>query len=63
VRIAEIHLIGHDAPVDDYGWRLRVDLLKWLRDQTRFDDIDDLLKRIALDCEETSHCVQEHSVP
>ena len=24
---------------------------------------DDLLKRIALDCEETSHCVQEHSVP
>ncbi len=59
-RIAEVHLIGHDGPVDDYGWTLRVDLKRWLRDQTRFDDIDDLLKRITLDCEETSHCVQEH---
>lgn len=61
VRIAEVHLIGHDGPVDDYGWTLQVDLRKWLRDQTRFDDIDDLLKRIKLDCDETMHCVQEHS--
>ena len=60
VRIAEVHLIGHDGPVDDYGWTLQVELRKWLRDQTRFDDIDDLLKRIGLDCDETMHCVQEH---
>ena len=61
-RIAEVHLIGHDGPVDDYGWALEVDLLRWLRGQARFNGVDDLLKRITLDCAETERCVQEQLV-
>jgi len=61
-RIAEVHLIGHDGPVDDYGWSLSVDLVRWIRGQTRFDGIDDLLARITLDCAETERRVQEQLV-
>jgi riboflavin kinase/FMN adenylyltransferase len=61
-RIAEVHLIGHDGPVDDYGWKLKVDLHRWLRDQTRFDSVEDLLRRIRLDCAESERFLQEHLV-
>ncbi|MCH2144250.1 MAG: bifunctional riboflavin kinase/FMN adenylyltransferase [Phycisphaerales bacterium] len=61
-RIAEVHMIGHDGPVDDYGWTLQVDLQRWLREQTRFDSVDDLLNRITLDCAEAQRCLQEHLV-
>ena len=61
-RIAEVHLIGHDAPVDEYGWPLKVDLVRWIRGQTRFNGIEDLLARITIDCAETERRVQEQLV-
>ena len=60
-RIAEVHLIGHDGPVDDYGWHLQVELLRWLREQYRFESVEDLLRRITLDCAEAQRTLQEQT--
>ncbi len=51
-RVAEVHVIGWDGQVGEYGWWLQVDLVRWIRDQARFDSIDALKAQIASDIDE-----------
>lgn len=37
-------------PVNQYQWRLELDLLAWLRDQVRFPDVQALREQLARDC-------------
>lgn len=61
-RIAEAHLIDHDAPLDEYGWKLEVDLVRWIRDQLRFDDVERLIERMGRDCHEAGRSIEEQCV-
>jgi riboflavin kinase/FMN adenylyltransferase len=45
----EAHLLDHDAPVDDYGWRIEVQLLRWVREQYRLPDLESLCSQIERD--------------
>jgi riboflavin kinase/FMN adenylyltransferase len=45
----EVHLIGYEGPVDDYGWTLRVELCAWLRDQLRFAGPGPMRAQLARD--------------
>ncbi len=49
-RHIETHIIGWDG--DLYGERLRIELGRKLRDERRFESLDDLREQIALDCQE-----------
>ncbi|MDP6157926.1 MAG: riboflavin biosynthesis protein RibF [Phycisphaerales bacterium] len=51
LRVFETHLIGWDGPQDQYGWYLKVDLHRWLRDQVAFESPEMLRKQIARDVE------------
>ena len=59
LRQCEAHLLDHDAPFDDYGWLLEIDLVHFLRDQLLCEDVADLLVRISRDCEETRRLMLE----
>ena len=48
-RVAEVHLLDHDAPVDDYGWTLHVGLQRRYRGQEAYDDLDEFLAQIDRD--------------
>ena len=48
-RVAEVHLLDHDAPVDDYGWTLEVGLERRFRGQERYDDLDQFLAQLDRD--------------
>jgi riboflavin kinase/FMN adenylyltransferase len=68
-RRAEVHLIDQGgspaslpADLDEYGWRIRVWLIGWVRDQVKFDSLDVLqgqlgrdVKRIAATIEPMLH--------
>lgn len=62
-RLAEIHLIDHDGPLDDYGWTLEVELHRWIRGQARFDGVDQLVERMTLDCAEIRRTMEEFVTP
>lgn len=49
-RVCEAHLIGFDGPLDDYGWRIRLRFMDWLRDQVRYDSVDQLVEQLQRDC-------------
>jgi riboflavin kinase/FMN adenylyltransferase len=49
VRILEVHLLDRD--VDLYGQHLRVEFCRRLRDQKRFDSVDDLIVQMGRDVE------------
>lgn len=48
-RVAEVHLLDHDAPVDEYGWTLEVGLERRFRGQERYDGLDQFLSQIDRD--------------
>ena len=48
-RTCEVHLIGYDGPLEDYGWTLRVRIDSWLRDQIRFDRVGLLMRQLRRD--------------
>jgi len=56
VRI-EAHLLGFSG--DLYGKRIRVDFLHKIRDEERFDRVDDLVERMRRDIEITRHLDDE----
>lgn len=61
-RICEAHLIGYNGPLDDYGWSIRVRFHDWLRDQIRYDSIDQLIEQLHRDCANTKAIrTDEHS--
>ena len=45
----EVHLLGFDGEVGDYGWPLRVDVDHWIREQLVFDSLDLLTEAMARD--------------
>lgn len=48
-RICEVHLIGYDGPVDDYGWSIEVSFERWLRDQIRYAGVEPLVEQLRRD--------------
>ena len=50
-RVCEAHLLDHEAPLDDYGWEIRLEFKRFLHEQLTFESIEPLLKRMARDCE------------
>ena len=61
-RVAEAHLIDHDAPVDEYGWNLEIDLVHWLREQLRFDDVEQLCACMDRDCQQARQAIEEQVI-
>lgn len=64
-RTLEAHLL--DAPqtpdgriegLDEYGWVVRVRLMGWVRDQTKFGSVAELVSQIGRDCERTARIVE-----
>lgn len=48
------------APIDglpEYGWRIRLRLVAWLRDQVRYDGLDALLAQMERDCDRCQEIV------
>ena len=56
-RILEVHIFDFEA--DLYGTELEVSFLHLLRPEKRFDGIEALKSRIALDCEEARQWIQQ----
>lgn len=60
-RTAEVHILDWDGPVAEggaeYGWTLRVDLVSWLRDQAKFESVDELVRQIERDVERSRGAV------
>ena len=64
-RTLEAHLL--DAPqtpdgriegLDEYGWVVRVRLMGWVRDQTKFGSVAELVSQIGRDCERAARIVE-----
>lgn len=55
-RICEAHLIGYDGPLDDYGWGLRLQFHRWLRDQLAFADGHQLVEQLQRDIRRSAEC-------
>jgi len=55
-RTVEAHLIGFDGVIGEYGWSMRLELRRWVRDQVRFTKVDDLIRQIGAD---TARCREE----
>ncbi|MEE2907202.1 MAG: riboflavin biosynthesis protein RibF [Planctomycetota bacterium] len=47
----EVHLLSFDGDLDHYGWRLKVNLNHWVREQLVFDSVEDLAEAMARDLE------------
>lgn len=53
----EVHLLEYEGPLDDYGWRIEVDVLHFLREELRFSGIDAIKAQIQRDLERTRELV------
>ncbi|HAW95084.1 MAG TPA: bifunctional riboflavin kinase/FAD synthetase, partial [Phycisphaerales bacterium] len=60
-RVCEAHLLDHDAPLDDYGWDIRLEFTRFLHEQITFESIEPLLKRMARDCDLVRHYAGERT--
>lgn len=58
-RVCEAHLLDHEAPLDDYGWSLRLDFKRFLHEQLTFESIEPLLQRMSRDCDLVRHHARE----
>lgn len=52
-RTVEAYLLDHQAPLDQYGWSLELRFDRWLREQARYDALDELLEQMKRDVERT----------
>lgn len=59
VRTVEAHLLGWNGAIDDYGWRLRLRLIAWLRGQQRFESVDALVAQMRRDCDRAAHTLAQ----
>jgi riboflavin kinase/FMN adenylyltransferase len=53
-RTCEAHLIGYRGPLDDYGWPIRLQFNDWIRDQLKYDHMDDLVDQLQRDIDQCS---------
>jgi riboflavin kinase/FMN adenylyltransferase len=51
-RVCEAHLVDYTAPLDHYGWPIRLQFHDWLRDQVRFAGADALVDQLRRDVAE-----------
>jgi len=49
----EAYLLDHEAPVEEYGWTIRLRFAQRLRDQLRFAGLEPLLAQMDRDIDET----------
>jgi len=45
----EVHLVGRDMPLDDYGWSIGVWFHRWIRGQIAFPGVEPLLEQMGRD--------------
>ena len=63
----EVHILnatndGHKlAGLPEYGWRLAVDIHAWLREQIRYDSLDELIEQLKRDCDRTLEIAGQHT--
>ena len=57
-RTCEAHLIGLEDDLCKYGWKLELSFDYWLRDQIRFDSIEELKNAIQGDVEKTTQLLE-----
>ena len=60
-RTCEAHLIGFDGEPDTYGWKLELSFDYWLRDQIRFNSIEELKNAIQDDVERTTQLLERNT--
>ena len=48
-RTLEVHVVGLDRALDDYGWPITVRLRRWLREQWRFPGPEALVRQLRDD--------------
>ncbi len=60
-RTCEAHLIGLEDDLCKYGWKLELSFDYWLRDQIRFDSIEELKKAIQGDVEKTTQLLERNT--
>lgn len=59
-RRVEAHLIGA-AGLPEYGWRLSLDVVAFVRDQVRFDSIQRLTEQLRRDCDRAAEMLASAS--
>ncbi len=48
-RVCEAHLVDFDGRADEYGWKIKLEIHDWLRDQIAFENADLLVEQIHRD--------------
>ncbi len=56
-RLCEVHLLDHEAPLDDYGWDIEVRFDLRIRDQVAFDSTEELVEQMNHDLEAVRRAV------
>lgn len=68
-RVLEAHLIdpSRDAEriegLPEYGWRLSLRFIAWLRDPARFESVERLVEQMSLDCQRAATLVARDPCP
>lgn len=60
-RTCEAHLIGFEGEQGIYGWKLDLSFDYWLRDQIRFDSVEELKTAIQDDVEKTTQLLERNT--
>ena len=60
-RTCEAHLIGFDGETNRYGWQLELFFDHWLRDQIRFDSVEELRNAIQDDVDKTTRLLERNT--
>jgi FAD synthase len=48
-RVCEAHLVDFDGRADEYGWKIKLEIHDWLRDQIAFENAELLIEQIHRD--------------
>ena len=65
LRVVEAHLInpGNEAEriagLPEYGWKIRLAFIAWLRDPVRFESVQALVEQMRRDCDRAARLVEE----
>ena len=54
----EAHLLEFDGEEDEYGWQLTLEFTHWLRNQIKFDTVEELTQTIQQDIEMVSSLIE-----
>ncbi len=49
--VCEVHLIGYQGKLDDYGWTIRLQFHDWIRDQIAYRRVESLVDQLHRDIE------------